>query len=623
MNQANLLQQWRKFAMLHNKKKFSTLLAIISLFTLVGCDDDEMRYPNNYDETIFNGNVSKKPETAMDTFKQYYQSLTNDDAIYEKAINKVLTLLSDNVHDMKDGDGSATYHVINDTNNKVSVADKYDADNAHKLADDVNTNLLTRSKESMRSAALGGSYEDDNLWDEEAYAKNLEQTYYYLQGDYKITTENLNKFLLTNSMEYEDMYSTSNSSAYEKYMSMELYDDMKINYLTSEYIYEQSYSSIGNTNARKVEVITIADRSDEIGDAKALLDEYYKAYIDVENKADTGFDLLSKLWKGITCPALAYLYGTGNEITFTTTNDTYTYTLSDPSYKEDVKAFFARYLVTLNDDGSVSIGENSEVLSAKEANWLKNTVKSDVYDGDKITSSGTLIGNVMVDVKKIRQGEENWHMIDSSLESTYTGTYTYPISVGIRMAIDDVVSRNLLTQGTYLKSAGISSLPSGLTDRIFSPKVTTDYDTVNNMKTTPGLKSDLTVYKKDGYRYMTVADTISSDSSDIFYYDATSKTYYITRMLDVVDSSALNKDKASTSIYHTAEQQEQIAREVAYEMSTTGSYKTDACVYWLSRLDFTYYDEDFLEYMKSNYKDVFKTENPYADQEKIDLNKLK
>ena len=64
---------------------------------------------------------------------------------------------------------------------------------------------------------------------------------------------------------------------------------------------------------------------------------------------------------------------------------------------------------------------------------------------------------------------------------------------------------------------------------------------------------------------------------------------------------------------------EQIAREVAYTMSTTGSYKTNSIVYWLSRTDIKYSDEDFLEYMKSNYKDVFKSDNPYASEDKIVL----
>lgn len=624
------------------KKKITTVLAALSLLSLAACDSDEMRYPSNYDDKLFDAVTDKsgnKVTTAMDTFKQYYQSLTNDDAIYEKAVNKLLTLLADNVHGIDDegsnGDGSETYHVVNDVNDDVSVADSYDAATTHKLGDDKNSNLAFRAKDSLTSTAMGGSYEDDNVYVESKFAKYLRQNYYYLadSSDYKVTTdkESLTQKLLTPSMEYSDIYSTVNEKAYSKYMEEELYDDMKLNYLTAEYIYKKSYASIGNTNARKVQLIAITDRDDKIGNAKSLLDDYVDEYIMNKTGAhDNDFSKLSKLWKGITLESLAYLYGDIDsdgtyDITFTKSSDSYTYAFAstlDDTDKDELKEFFARYLVTLNDDLTVTIDPLSEVLTASDAAWLedKKLVNNDTHTSD------LLIGSIMADVKKLRdaEGSENWHKIDTSLESTYTGSYTYEIETGIRKAIDDLVTRNLITEGTYLKSNGISSLPSDLSDRIFSPKVSSSKSVIEDMKAKPGTKGDLTVYENDGFRYVTVADTITTNDNNIVYYDASSKTYYLTRILDVVDTSALNTANTN-SIYYTTtgEKQKQIAMEVAYAMSTSGSYKSDSNVYWLSRLEFIYSDEDFLEYMKSNYKDIFKTESQYDGETPIDLNKLK
>ena len=252
-------------------------------------------------------------------------------------------------------------------------------------------------------------------------------------------------------------------------------------------------------------------------------------------------------------------------------------------------------------------------LSDAEESWLEE------YNLRTDSTSHTLLGKVTSDVEKINRGLDNWKLINSDLESTYTGTYAHSLEEGIESAVDDIAKRNLVTKGLYLKGTGISSLPQGLSDRLFSPRVSTSEATVKKMKDNKGTSEDLTVYEPDGYRYLTVADTVSSDPiSNILYYDSSSKTYYITRVLDVVDTSALSKSN-NDSIYTSDAAKEQIAREVAYTMSTTGSYKSEASVYWLSRVDFSYSDKDFLEYMKTNYKDVFKTDNPYADEPKFKL----
>ncbi len=607
--------------MLNKKRKFASVLAALSLFALVGCDTDEIKYPSNYTNKIYEGDFNKDaqdPKTAQDTLKQYYQSLTNDDAIYEKTVKKLLTILSDNVHnfDSATQTGTSTYSVLNDTLTKKSVADGYKTEDYAVTGED---NLLTRAKDTMVSTARSGSYKKDNLWDEKSYAKYLEQNYYYLSGDDAINKNkaDLKNSLVTPTMEFDDVYSKVNENAYKKYMSTELYDDEKINYLTAEYILDKTPASIGNANARKVQVISIADRSDEPGDAKQILDKYVEDYIinPKEGYKDDDFSVLSKLWKGITVSSLAEVLGNQIEID----DDKFTYSFTNDINEErkaEIKAFYSRYLVTLKDDGSIEVASQSPVLNKEQTGWLK------AVTGD---CKSTLTGKILDDKKKIDDGLDNWHKLDTSLESTYTGSYTYSLEKGYRNAIDEIATRDLITEGVYLKSSGISSLPSGLTDRIFSTRVTSSKEKIDAMKEDGkqnGLtknKQDLTVYAKDGYRYMTVSDTLSTDStSSILYYDSSSKTYYITRILDVVDTNAVTK---GDTIYDTDDKMNQIKAEVAYAMSTTGSYKTDSAVYWLSRIDFTYSDEAFLEYIKSNYKDVFKTENPYSSEAKFDLTK--
>lgn len=618
-------------------RKSKALLAGLSLLVLVGCDTTKNRYPSNYTDPFLGGEVTDKNNdkvpTALDTLKDYYSSLTNDDAVYEKLTKKLLTTLSSNVHDIDkegaDGKGSATYHVVNTDTNNVSVS--YGETLPQFATDDVNENLEVSAKDSMFAVAKTGSYEKDNVFNEYKYAEFLRNGYYYLADDseYALNTneDDLTKVLITPEMKYDDVYSSVNEKAYAKYRTHELYDDEMINYLTAEYLYKKSYSSIGNSNARKVQVIAIADRSDEIGDAKQLIDAYVADYI-MGDKAgssfvDKDFNTLTKLWKGLTVEALSYLYGSGEEIEFAETATGYTYSLDaslTEDEKKDVKKFFARYLVTLADDGSVVIDPLSQVLTLKDAKWLAGENAKNVNIVNNRTSD-TLIGKVMKDVKTLRsaEGPENWHKIDSSLESTYTGSYTHDVATGIRMAIDDIVTRSFVTEGTYLKGSGISAIPSAVSDRVFSPKISTAKADIDEMKAHPGLKKDLTVFENDNHRYLTVADTLSTDDNNIVYYDASSKTYYITRLLDAVDTYALS---SSGSMYDTDEKKKQVALEVAFAMATTGTYKSDSNIYWLSRLDWSFFDDAYLEYVKSNYKDIFKTESSYRDEAKIDLTKF-
>ncbi len=608
--------------MLTNKKrKFATTLAALSMFVLVGCDTTEIKYPSNYTEKIYNGDIKDGTgatvKTAQDTLKQYYQSLTNDDAIYEKTTKKLFTLLADNIYGFDEGKKGATYSIVNDTLTTKSIADSYSADD-YKVKD----NLKERSEESLFSTAKSGTYKDDNMWDEASYARYLEQNYYYL-SEYKddkvqgLNTDqnSLKNMLVTPEMTYSDVYAEVNKTKYEKYMSTELYDDFKINYLTAEYINKVTPTSIGNTNARKVQVVAIADRSDEPGDAIKLLTAYVNSYILHKNgftANDDDFSKLTKYWKGITISALCEL--STLDVSYDSSTQKIDMTNLEADEKEELEDFFARYLVDLKDDGTFEIHSKSLVFTPEDEKFFAD---------NNLNTEDTLLGKVLLDKSKIDDGLDNWHKIDSSLESTYTGSYAYDVKTGYRNAIDDIVIRDLITDGTYLKSSGISALPSAITDRIFSPKVTSKKSEIDDMKkeVTDGSslssKKDLTVYAKDQHRYLTVADTITSDEvSSILYYDASSKTYYITRILDVVDTNAIS---GQDTIYDTDEKKEQLKREVAYEMSTTGSYKTDSGVYWLSRMDFTYSDEDFLEYIKTNYKDVFKTENPYSSLKKISL----
>lgn len=567
--------------MLKSKKnKFAVLLSAVSILSLASCSSDPVKLPDDYSDNLFPDIPGNS--VVQDTKEDYYNNLTDSDKVYENTVNQILLALSDIAHDNKGGtDGSSVVNVINDD---------YDGSVADGTIPEASTadNLLNRAEQSLVDIAGNGTYEKDNLFRERLYVdsllRNLTLTEDPLNGD------NPAGVLVTPGMEFDDIFA-GDKNIYHQYMEDNLYDDMRINYLVTEYIYKKSYASIGNTNARKVEIIGLTDREDRPGAAKNLLDAYVNDYVFGEHASspDAGFKVLSKLWKGITSDVVSQL------------------TLSDENRYKNVE------------------------LSEEETTWLAdNHLLSAANPDTTYHYNYTLSGKVMDDKDKLDAGRDDMNLLDTSLESTYTGSYTYDYNTGVRMAIDDIATANYVTDGIYLQSDGVSGLPDSINTRVFSTNYDIDEGHIKEMKDNPGtIKYDITTYGNDGYRYLTVPNTVASSGSsdhvtpdDIIFYDKDSRTYYLVRILDVVNTQSMSTNENSTynSIYsNDAAKREQIAREVAYTMSTTGSYKTEAVVYWLSRTNINYSDEDFLEYMKTNYPELFRTDSPYADEPKITL----
>lgn len=576
-----------------NRKK---LLGVCgSILFLASCSSTHIQYPLDYSDALYTGvkefGDGKSLPVVQNTKEDYYKNILSSDTVYSKTVNDLLIRLSKFVGsydaDPSKGNGGGAKKDV------TEMALDSDCDNESvmntswtKPSVSANTNLWNRSKKTLLDTSKSGTYAKDNLFIEKKYADSLISDF-SLPSDFedKNTVSSDGK-LITPDYSYAEAYSDSSDGfKYKDYSKETLEDDMRINYLTSEYIYTQTYSSIGNTRARRVQIVCLTDRSDEPGDAKRLIDAYIKDYVKAGGSLvgkDKDFTTLERLWKGITKKTVtAFDFNDGTQAS---------------NFNSD-----GRY----NKNGELN---SAYVLSDAEEAWLKN---NNILSSDGLDSR-TLMGTILNDAETLAEGYKNYKKRDTSLESSYTGTYTYDYKKGVRKAIDDLARKDILTKGMYLNSDGLSGIPTDLKDRIFSSSLVTT-------KTGQGEGDDITKIEGDGFRYLTNAKNTGTENDDnIVYYDSTNKAYYLTRVLDAVDSSSLRKD-STTSMYDTAEKKEQIAREVAYVMSTTGTYKTDSTIYWLRRLNFSYSDSDFLDYMKNNYKELFRKASLYDDYEKITL----
>ena len=573
------------------KKTKSVLPVLATLLLLSSCStsSDPVKYPSDYKDKIFDNSViNSDPNIIGNDWKHYYDDvIPSKSSIYTNLLTQMLVDVSTVAHnnDGTEGSGSDVTRIMKDFDNQAHSVYK-DGEYSSSVAYD---NVKERAKDKMFSTVTVDSANvKDNLFYESKFV-SAQQLAYTLGGTFDDTKVSSQGVLVNPNTTYEDVFKAGDQYSY--YLEKTYYNDLKIQYLTADYIYNKSYASIGNSTARKVQIVKLTDRTDNVGAAKRLLQAYVEDYISNPSSPllgkDPEFKVLSKLWKGITSSFVDSIEG---------------------------GAFSSRY-------------DENTYLTSEEISWLKD--KKLMTD----TTSDLAIGKIMADKKKLDKmdidnpaNENPYSSYISELEDTYTEKYKLSIGVGLRNAVDKIVKDDYVTEGIYTSSDSIDSLPAALKNNIFSVNLALDKSTVDNMKNKKdkdGKDSDnyvsidgVSIFQADGNRYIINNGSTSSDDNKIIYYDSENKAYYLVRILDAVSNASLSQS-STTSMYDSAKKKEQIAREVAFKLASSDTYKKEATIYYLRRLNIDYSDSDFLNYLKENYKDLFKTESTYDQEPKL------
>lgn len=570
-------------------KRVLPVLATLLLLSSCSTSSDPVKYPSDYKDKIFDNSViNSDPNIIGNDWKHYYDDvIPSKSSIYTNLLTQMLVDVSTVAHnnDGTEGSGSDVTRIMKDFDNQAHSVYK-DGEYSSSVAYD---NVKERAKDKMFSTVTVDSANiKDNLFYESKFV-SAQQLAYTLGGTFDDTKVSSQGVLVNPNTTYEDVFKAGDQYSY--YLEKTYYNDLKIQYLTADYIYNKSYASIGNSTARKVQIVKLTDRTDNVGAAKRLLQAYVEDYISNPSSPllgkDPEFKVLSKLWKGITSSFVDSIEG---------------------------GAFSSRY-------------DENTYLTSEEISWLKD--KKLMTD----TTSDLAIGKIMADKKKLDKmdidnpaNENPYSSYISELEDTYTEKYKLSIGVGLRNAVDKIVKDDYVTEGIYTSSDSIDSLPAALKNNIFSVNLALDKSIVDNMKNKKdkdGKDSDnyvsidgVSIFQADGNRYIINNGSTSSDDNKIIYYDSENKAYYLVRILDAVSNASLSQS-STTSMYDSAKKKEQIAREVAFKLASSDTYKKEATIYYLRRLNIDYSDSDFLDYLKENYKDLFKTESTYDQEPKL------
>ena len=471
-----------------------------------------------------------------------------------------------------------------------------------------------RIAKALYAKISSGSYSEHNLFSErkllaslyfdgKKVAKYDEVPAGQLSEDLLISPEIEEEEVFEKGVLHKDhYYSDTNTYAIDENIET-IYREL----LIEQYITDQSYSTLGRSYARKVNVLSLTIDSDNKADVPALVNYLVENVIakkdglnayapaageENRNLEQTGknlFAMVSKIMKGLPKDLSEKVLNEAGDALVDNPN-------VDANAKEIVDALY--------NDGKTGLFGNTK-------DW-EDLAK---YDNNFLTS--TAYGSMMKDYLKIK---EDLVTTDSSIESSFTGSGSYTIAQGKEYKEREIELKSYTTKGWHLKNGGLSSLPETIRSRLFNLSVASALDsnalvdrTEDEWDYDTELVKNKYVAKVNG-AYWLKAETVEDKNSnkDLYFYDSSSSTYYFVQIVEAVNPAKLSVDGSGryAVVYKEGEVnnellQETIAREVCEQVATLSSYSGLAKDHWLKEMSLAYHDDKIYDYFKDNYPDLF------------------
>lgn len=443
--------------------------------------------------------------------------------------------------------------------------------------------------------SISGSYKNDRgYFSEKKYLAELKSQLGKVLDPYSVgtvMTDEDDKIVVTSEVQEEKVFETEVDSAKggtttylhrENYQDLESYDlteteksleQVKAKYvedeviptiyrnlLVEQYLLDESYNTLGRSAARKVNVLSISANSNNTIGADYLMKYFVRDVISVKDNIITLED-----FKEVGNAVKGLVDNTGHNA----------------------------YLDALNS------------VPAYEGAYPRETFTG--YDDiDYAYYVGTDYGDMMADYRKINK---DINLTDTSVESTFTGTYTHTAQVGKEIKENGIKGNDYVTDGWFIKSNGVGDLPEDIKSRLFNIAVANvlDDDTVTDRfasatYTVPA-KENRYVAKINGKYYLKVASKQSSakPEDDILFYEG--GKYYVVQIEEAVSGSKLAKETTLEKYNET--KKEEIINEVCRIVAKNDAYKSASTKHWLEEAALKYHDSKVYDYFKENYPDLF------------------
>ncbi len=557
------------------------IIAVLSALLLVGCSSSIEARPDqvkNEDRLVEVKEGETKVDIYNNEFTDLYESLINAGTTNTNVVDEMIQIVAKREIGVTASKANEQYK---------SFAEK---------------NFITEEKfnqlvdEYMVDQVMSGTYSEDDEFHEEKFAREQREALYaILDNDGSETEENFNApKLLIPGIKFVDIFGSDKEATeeakiakgrekYQEYREKVVNPIIYKQLLTSKYLLENKYKALGRAAARDVRVISLDNsKPQDSGSAIRTLSNYIGGYLYVtQNKiadekevskyfpvaanGEVKFDIdsLARIWKGVY----------------------------DNKNLTELEANELKFIDGTNATGEKLYTENQETI-VDEVDQI--AVKNEAGRWELKTGLDT----------------EDSHI--SELLSKYTGNYTYPVDWGVTLAERAIQIKDIVDDDFIIEKTGLTSLPSTIRNRLFAVNIEKNIKNIQNVNLIDkngvnydsGINFLLPEAKENTIIDYTTVDGCLKAAKDLVHYDSSSKTYYVV----LVDSYKYSTAEDGLGKELTDKTREK-ALEVAILLGEDSSHQSDAVTHYFKKTDaiyeICYHDDDFYEYMKSNYPDIF------------------
>ena len=359
------------------------------------------------------------------------------------------------------------------------------------------------------------------------------------------------------------------------------------NLLVEQYIFEQQYTAIGNTQSRRINYITIADNTEK--NASAFLTSFIENYIIGSNKDNVNednvnkdnvklptnqkWDFISDAWKGFASEIDKSTYSTN------LANATFgNHTTKNPSAGLD------GHVSVENDNGYNSY---FQTYATDEANQKYFTYYENTEYADLVEQYSTLTNNPTTNNST---NYTNFTTIDS---------HDYDPVVGFTIKADEILVEDFTTEGWQTRDD--SSLPDAAKNKLYSFGLVNEW---RPFSTTNGDYRGTYIYRSSisGRSYLR-KDAYTSTEDSLLWRDG--DNYYIIEVDDIITPSNISFTENSDETPEVKAEKENKARVIGYTLASGDTYRTNAITYYLEQSNINYHDQDVYDYFNTTYPDLF------------------
>ena len=336
------------------------------------------------------------------------------------------------------------------------------------------------------------------------------------------------------------------------------------NLLTQAYIYQKQYQSIGRTQSRKLNFITLSDSSSIY--AETMLKTFVQEYLSKETSSDVDFTPVVEAW-----------YGIHSELN-----------TSDSSLDSDIKEK-AHYLA------ETTFGTESTVIDSKFKSYIDGKTGEDYpyYDG-------SVYGDL---IKKYSKLTNNPSTNDSSAYSNFTSidSINYSPEEGLALQIENIKTTKYVTN-KWGGSDNFSALTdSTMTNKLFSYGLSSEFETATNPNTSFIVDgSYLKQFVKNGPTFL--KKTTYTNQYDSIVWKS-NNTYFIIEVVDQISPDVLASGTDATK--DELKEIENNAIDMGYTLASGTTFTSNAVIYFLKQSNINYYDQTVYDYFKSTYPALF------------------